>query len=144
MVHRWLLKTAYTILLSNETLDQSISCLFDILLASEWDLPPHFRTFSVFGPNIFEAEKNSIEDMVHLWFLKTAYTIPLSKESVDLSISYLCKILLASEWALLPSFSCIFMFRTKHFSCREKIYLRYGPYMASKNCLYHSPFNWNP
>ena len=36
----WLLKTAFIILLSNETDDLSIVCLCKILLASEWLLPP--------------------------------------------------------------------------------------------------------
>ena len=36
----WLLKTAFIILLSNETDDLSIACLCKILLASEWLLPP--------------------------------------------------------------------------------------------------------
>ena len=43
-----------------------------------------------------------------------------------------------------PSFSCIFMFRTKHFSSRKKIYWRYGPHMASKNCLHYSSYKLNP
>ena len=115
MVHRWLLKTAYTILLSNETLDQSISCLCDDFLASEWAFPPSFSCIFIFRTIHFSSRKKSIGDMVHIWILETAYTIVLSKETLDLSISYLCKILLASEWALPPLFSCIFMFRTKHF-----------------------------
>ena len=79
MAHIWRLKTAYTNLLSNKTHDQLISCLCVILLASESALPPpHFRAFSCFGPNIFPAEKKSIEDMVLIWLLKTAYTILLT------------------------------------------------------------------
>ena len=42
-----------------------------------------------------------------------------------------------------PSFSCIFNFWTNHFSSRKKIYWRYSPYMAFKNCLNYSPFKWN-
>ena len=98
------LETAYTILLSNETLDMSIPCLCKFLLASEWGLPPHFRAFSFFGPNIFRAEKKSIEDIAYIRLPQTAYTILLSNETLDLSISCLCQILLASEWALLLHF----------------------------------------
>ena len=72
MVYIWLLKTAYTIILSNETHDQLISCLCVILLASERALPPHFRAFSISGRIIFQAEKKSIGDIVHIWLLKTA------------------------------------------------------------------------
>ena len=82
--------------------------------------------------------------MVHRWLLKTAYTILLSNETLDQSISCLCEIILASERALPPWFLCIFIFRTKHFSSRKKIYWRYGPQLGSKNCLYYSPFKWNP
>ena len=42
-----------------------------------------------------------------------------------------------------PSFSCIFIFQTKHFLSRKQIYWRYGAYMAFKNCLNYSPFKWN-
>ena len=104
MVYIRVLKTAYIIFLSNETLDMSISCLLKFLLASEWALPPHFRAFSFFGPNIFRAEKKSIEDIAYIRLPQTAYTILLSNETLDLSISCLCQILLASEWALLLHF----------------------------------------
>ena len=90
----------------------------------------HFPAFSFFKTSLFLAEKKSIGDMVHIWVLKTAYTILLSNKTHDQLISCLCVILLASESALPPSFSCIFMFRTKHFSSRKKIYWRYGPHMA--------------
>ena len=46
--------------------------------------------------------------------------------------------LLASKLALPPSFSCIFMFRTKHSLSRQKICWKYFPYMASKNYQYYS------
>ena len=105
--------------------------------------PPHFRAISSFGPNIFQAEKKSVGDMVHRWLLKTAYTILLSNETLDQSISYPFDILLASEWDLPPSFSHIFSFRTKHFWSRKKLYWRYGPLMVFKNCLYHSFFKRN-
>ena len=105
---------------SNETLDLSISCLLKFLLASEWALPPHFRAFSFFGSNIFRVQQKSMEDMVYIRVLKTAYIIFLSNETLDLSISCLLKFLLASEWALPPSFSCIFIFWTKHISSRTK------------------------
>ena len=94
---------------SNETLDLSISCLLKFLLASEWALPPHFRAFSFFGSNIFRVEQKSMEDIVYIRVLKTAYIILLSNETLDLSISCICKFLLASEWALPPhfrAFSC--------------------------------------
>ena len=73
MVNIWVLKTAYTILLWNKTHYQLIPRLCVILLASEWALPPpHFRAFSIFGRIIFQAEKKSIGDIVHIWLLKTA------------------------------------------------------------------------
>ena len=37
-----------------------------------------------------------------------------------------------------------FYFVDQIFSSRKNIYLIYGPFMASKNCLYYSPFKWNP
>ena len=144
IVYIRLLQIAYTILFSNETLDLSISCLLKFLLASEWALPPHFRAFSFFGSNIFRVQQKSMEDMVYIRVLKTAYIIFLSNETLDLSISCLLKFLLASEWALPPSFSCIFIFWTKHISSRTKIFGRYCLYMGSKNCLYYSSFKWNP
>ena len=75
MVYIRILKIVFTIYLSNETFDLSISCICMFLLASEWALPPHFRAFSWFGPNIFRAEKKSIEDIVYIRLLQIAYTI---------------------------------------------------------------------
>ena len=95
---------------SNETLDLSISCLLKFLLASEWALPPHFRAFSFFGSNIFRVEQKSMEDIVYIRVLKTAYIILLSNETLDLSISCICKFLLASEWALPPHFRAFSFF----------------------------------
>ena len=65
---------------------------------------PHFSAFSFFGPNRFRVGKKSMEDMVYIRVLKTAYIILLSNETLDLSISCICKFLLASEWALPPHF----------------------------------------
>ena len=120
MVHIWVLKTAYTILLSNKTHDQLILCLCVILLASEWALPPHFRAFSWFGPNIFRAEKKSIEDIVYIRLLQIAYTILFSNETLDLSISCLLKFLLASEWALPPHFRAFSFFGSNIFRVEQK------------------------
>ena len=104
----------------------------------------HFPAFLFFKTSFFLAEKKSIGDMAHIWRLKTAYTNLLSNKTHDQLISCLCVFLLASESALPPSFSCIFMFQTKHFSSRKKIYWRYGPHMASKNCLHYSSYKLNP
>ena len=89
IVYIRLLRIAYTILFSNETLDLSISCLLKFLLASEWALPPHFRAFSFFGSNIFQVEQKSMEDIVYIRVLKTAYILLLSNETLNLSISCL-------------------------------------------------------
>ena len=104
MVYIRVLKIVFTIYLSNETLDLYISCICMFLLASEWALPPHFRAFSFLGPNILRTETKYIEDIVYIRVLKNSYTILLSCETLDLSISCLCQILLASEWALLLHF----------------------------------------
>ena len=70
MVYIRVLKIVFTIFLSNETLDLSISCICMFLLASEWALPPHFRAFSWFGPNIFRAEKNLLKILSIYGFFK--------------------------------------------------------------------------
>ena len=62
MVNIWVLKTAYTILLSNKTHDELISCLCVILLASEWALPPLiFVHFHVSDQTFFKQKKNLLE-----------------------------------------------------------------------------------
>ena len=99
--------------------------------------------FHISDQTFFMQKKKSIGDKVHIWLLKTAYTILLSNETLDQSISCLYDILLASEWDLPPSFSHIFSFRTKHFCSRKKLHWRYGPLMVFKNCLYHSFFKRN-
>ena len=106
--------------------------------------PPSFSCIFILRTKHFSSRKKSIGDMVHRWLLKTAYTILLSNETLDQSISCLCDDFLASEWAFPPSFSCIFIFRTIHFSSRKKIYWRYGAYMDSRNCLYYCSFKRNP
>ena len=121
IVYIRLLQIAYTILFSNETLDLSISCLLKFLLASEWALPPHFRAFSFFGSNIFRVEQKSMEDIVYIRVLKTAYIILLSNETLDLSISCICKFLLASEWALPPHFRAFSCFGPNIFRAEKKI-----------------------
>ena len=144
IVYIRLLRIAYTILFSNETLDLSISCLLKFLLASEWALPPHFRAFSFFGSNIFRVEQKSMEDIVYIRVLKTAYIILLSNETLDMSIPCLCKFLLASEWGLPPHFRAFSFFGPNIFRAEKKIYWRYCLYTASTNCLYYSSFKWNP
>ena len=47
----------------------------------------NFRAFSFFGSHIFCAEKKSIRDMVILWHLKTAQTILVLYEIINLAIS---------------------------------------------------------
>ena len=143
MVYIRVLKTVYTIFLSNETFDLSISCICMFLLASEWALPPHFRAFSWFGPNIFRAEKKSIEDIVYIRLLRIAYTILFSNETLDLSISCLLKFLLASEWALPPHFRAFSFFGPNIFQAKQKKYWRCCLYTASTNFLYYSSFKWN-
>ena len=144
MVHRWLLKTAYTILLSNETLDQSISCLYDILLASEWDLPPSFSHIFSFRTKHFWSRKKLYwrygplmvfkNCLYHSFFKRNLWSINIISLQDFTSISV----------SPPPSFSCIFMFRTKHFLSKQKIYWKYCLYMASKNYLYYSSFKWKP
>ena len=58
---------------------------------------PHFSAFSFFGPNRFRVGKKSMEDMVYIRVLKIVFTIYLSNETFDLSISCICMFLLASE-----------------------------------------------
>ena len=49
----------------------------------------NFRAFSFFESHIFCAEKKSIRDMVILWHLKTAQTILVLYEILNIAISYL-------------------------------------------------------
>ena len=104
-----------------------------------------FTRVFIFQYKPFFKQKKSVWDIVPIWLLKTAFIILLSNETDDLSIACLCKILLASEWLLPPhSFSCIFIFRTKHIANRNKIYWRYCLYTSSKKILYYSSFMRNP
>ena len=64
----------------------------------------HFPAFSFFKTSLFFSRKKSIGEMVHIWVLKTAYTILLSNKTHVQLILSLCVILLASEWALPPHF----------------------------------------
>ena len=144
MVHRWLLKTAYTILLSNETHDQLISCLCVILLASEWALPPSFSCIFNFWTNHFSSRKKIYWRYSPYMAFKNCLNYSPFKWN-HWCINIMSPRDFISIWVNPPpSFSCIFIFWTKHFSSRKKIYWRYSPYMASKNCLYYSSFKWNP
>ena len=105
---------------------------------------PHFSAFSFFGPNRFRVGKKSMEDMVYIRVLKIVFTIYLSNETFDLSISCICMFLLASEWALPPHFRAFSWFGPNIFRAEKKIYWRYCLYTASSNCLYYSFFKWNP
>ena len=58
---------------------------------------PHFSAFSFFGPNRFRVGKKYMEDVVYIRVLKIVFTIYLSNETFDLSISCICMFLLASE-----------------------------------------------
>ena len=61
----------------------NIISLQDFISISVSPPPLIFVHFHVSDQTIFQQKKKSIGDMVHIWVLKTAYTILLSNETLD-------------------------------------------------------------